>query len=155
MSQNQRAGIDASGRATPMARVGGRRRSRRRVQRTLDLLLASAALVAVAPVCLVIAILVKLDSKGPVFVTHLHFARNGRRFSIPKFRTLRAGGRPHLVPVSAHETSGSSRGNDPRLTRVGRLLRRFGLDELPTLWSVVIGDLSLVGPHPLMARAEE
>jgi lipopolysaccharide/colanic/teichoic acid biosynthesis glycosyltransferase len=152
MSQKQRAGLIALGRATPAFGAAGPRRRGRLVRRALDLLVASIVLVAVAPMCLLIAILVKLDSKGPVFVAERHFGRNGRRFSIPKFRTMAAGGRPHLV---AGSTPDETMRNDPRLTRVGRLLRRLGLDELPTLWSVLIGDLSLVGPHPVMARSED
>src|SRR5262245_22653307 len=152
MSRSQCARVNASGSGPPASGAGGRRLRGRVVGRALDLLVASTALVAVAPVCLLIAILVKLDSKGPVFVTRVHFGRNGRRHSIAKFRTTRAGGRPHLVAVSALDTEGACRCNDPRLTRIGRLLRRLGLDELPTLWSVVLGDLSLVGPHPLMVR---
>jgi lipopolysaccharide/colanic/teichoic acid biosynthesis glycosyltransferase len=123
-----------------------------RVRRALDLLVASMALVALAPVYLLIAILVKLDSKGPVLVTQLHFSRNGRRFSIPKFRTMHGGGRPQLVALSAYDRPGAVMHEDPRLTRAGRFLRRLGLDELPTLWSVLIGDMSLCGPRPLPAR---
>jgi len=127
----------------------------RLVQRVFDVLLATMALVAVAPACLLIAILVKLDSKGPVFVTRSHIGRNGRRCSIAKFRTMHARGGRHLVALSAHDTEHSATCVDPRLTRVGRVVQHFGLDELPRLWSVLLGDMSLVDPRPLMAHETE
>lgn len=124
------------------------------MRRALDVLAAGMALVAVAPLFLLIAILVKLDSRGPVFVTQRHCGRNGRLFSLPKFRTIHASGGRHLVALSAHETAETGMLTDPRLTRVGRLLRRFSLDELPKLWSVLLGDMSLCGPGPLADENE-
>ena len=153
MSQNACSGINLSGRGAPAAPVRGKRD--RPVKRALDPILAGTALVAVAPLCLLIAILVKLDSKGPVFVTQPHFGRNGRRFQLPKLRTMHAGGGRHLVALPAHETAETGMPSDPRLTRVGRLLRRFSLDELPKLWSVLLGDMSLCGPGPRIADENE
>src|SRR5262245_1550997 len=145
MFQKRCAGTNASGSGLPAPGLLWRRRGRR-VHRALDLLVAGRARVALGPVYLLVAIRLSVGSGGPVFVTQIHTGRNGRRCSIPKFRTTYAGGRPQLHAVSTHAATP----NDPRRTRLGRFLHRAGLDELPALWSVFVGDLSLLGPRPLV-----
>jgi lipopolysaccharide/colanic/teichoic acid biosynthesis glycosyltransferase len=110
------------------------------VKRLFDLILASAALVVLSPALLAIAIWIKLDSRGPVIYTGRRIGRGGRAFGMHKFRTM---------VTNAEATGGSSTpDDDPRLTRSGKFLRRYKLDELPQLLNVVKGEMSFVGPRP-------
>jgi lipopolysaccharide/colanic/teichoic acid biosynthesis glycosyltransferase len=109
------------------------------IGRALSLTVAAVALVVVLPVMAIIALAVKLDSRGPVFFRQERIGRHGQRFSLIKFRTMR--------PVTA-EISAWVRDNADRITRVGRLLRKFRLDELPQFLNVLRGDMNLVGPRP-------
>ncbi len=115
-----------------------------RIKRVADLVLAATALALLSPLLLLAAIAVKLDSPGPVFFRQERFGFNNRRFEMLKFRTMR---------VADCDPSGARRTvrNDPRVTRVGRFLRRSSIDELPQLWNVLTGDMSIVGPraHPI------
>ncbi len=123
------------------------------VKRALDVTVATVALVVLLPLFLLIALAVKLDSAGPVFFTHWRLGLNGRRFRFPKVRSMQAGAEARLAELATHnEMEGPvfKMRKDPRVTRVGRFLRRFSLDELPQLWCVMTGDMSLVGPRPLM-----
>jgi len=110
------------------------------LKRGFDLAVSAAGLVVISPVLAALAILVKLDSAGPVFYRQERVGMNGRRFSMLKFRSMR-------VDAEAHGP-GWSTADDPRRTRLGELLRRYSLDELPQLWNVLVGDMSLVGPRP-------
>lgn len=107
-------------------------------KRAFDLLGAATALVLLSPLLALLALWIKLDSPGPVFYRQERVGRFGRPFRIHKFRTMGAdaGGLPLTV------------GDDPRITRAGRLLRRTRLDELPQFIDVLRGDMSLVGPRP-------
>ncbi len=111
------------------------------VKRTFDLVLSAAALVVLAPVLLALAVLVKLSSPGPVFYRQERVGRDGRLFAMLKYRTMRADAEAQSGPVWAQA-------DDPRTTRVGKVLRRWSLDELPQFWNVLCGDMSLVGPRP-------
>ncbi len=115
-----------------------------RIKRAFDLVAAGTALVLLAPLLLVTAIAVKLDSPGPVFFRQKRFGFNNRAFEMLKFRTMH---------VAACDPTGARRTvrDDPRVTRVGRFLRRTSIDELPQLWNVLKGDMSIVGPraHPI------
>jgi lipopolysaccharide/colanic/teichoic acid biosynthesis glycosyltransferase len=119
-----------------------------RLKRTFDIFVAVLGLIVLSPVLLVIAIAVKLDSRGPVFFRQQRVGRAFSPFRIFKFRTM---------VVDAHERGGqiTSGHADPRITRVGRVLRRWKLDELPQLLNVVLGDMSLVGPRPEVPRFVE
>jgi lipopolysaccharide/colanic/teichoic acid biosynthesis glycosyltransferase len=112
-------------------------------KRAFDLLLGSAVLLAASPVLAGLALAVRLDSPGPAWFRQLRLGLGGRPFSIFKFRTMRHG--------STHQGSGleTSR-DDGRITRVGRVLRNLRLDELPQLLNVLKGEMSLVGPRPLL-----
>ena len=131
-------------------------RSSRCLKRAMDVVGALALLVVTAPLMVLVAGAVKLDSRGPVLFRHERIGRGGRPFTIAKFRTMVEG-----AAVMAEQLRVDSRDphwllldRDPRITRMGRLLRRSSLDELPQLWSVLRGDMSLVGPRPLV-RAED
>jgi lipopolysaccharide/colanic/teichoic acid biosynthesis glycosyltransferase len=109
-------------------------------KRFFDLILAALGLTVLWPVLVVIAVLVRFDSPGPVFYRGIRTGLYGRPFRIFKFRTM---------VVNAERLGGGSTGkDDPRVTRLGRTLRRYKLDELPQLLNVLTGDMSLVGPRP-------
>lgn len=122
--------------------------------------MATAALVVLAPLLLVIAVVIKLESPGPVVFRQKRVGRSLRVFTVNKFRTMRAGAAhdAHRLFVQGliagdhpPEVAGRPRfkmTSDDRITRVGRILRRTSLDELPQLWNVLRGDMSLVGPRP-------
>jgi exopolysaccharide biosynthesis polyprenyl glycosylphosphotransferase len=125
------------------------------LKRSFDLVVAGTALLLLTPALLIIALAVKLSSRGPVIYRSIRPGIGGRPFSCLKFRTMRE----HADQIQAdleplNEKSGAlfKIRNDPRLTRVGRILRRFSLDELPQLVNVVRGEMSLVGPRPLPMR---
>src|SRR5215813_8810896 len=110
------------------------------MKRIFDILMATIGLVILAPLFLIVAVLIKLDSPGPIFFRQVRMGRGFRPFSIYKFRTMvwdtLGKGRPITV------------GNDPRITRAGRLLRATKIDELPQLINVLKGEMSFVGPRP-------
>ena len=111
------------------------------IKRTFDLVFASLGLVLVSPLLLVIAVWVRLDSAGPIFYGQERVGVNGLRFRMYKFRSMRA-------DAEASGAPGWTTGDDPRRTRLGETLRRLSLDELPQLWNVMLGHMSLVGPRP-------
>jgi lipopolysaccharide/colanic/teichoic acid biosynthesis glycosyltransferase len=111
-------------------------------KRALDLFGATIGLLVLSPLFLVIALIIKLDSPGPVFFTQTRVGQWGRTFRIYKFRSMTVGSGVNLTG-KAHK-----RPDDPRVTRAGRLLRRLSLDELPQLLNVLRGEMSLVGPRP-------
>lgn len=132
-------------------------RSSRALKRTVDLVGSLGALVVLAPAFLLIAILIKRDSPGPVFFLQERMGVGERIFRIYKFRTMVIGAEEHkaeLADANKHVANGDGRmfkvPNDPRVTAVGRRLRRYSLDELPQLINVVKGEMSLVGPRPLI-----
>ena len=106
-----------------------------------DILIAGVLLVALSPLLLIVAIAVRLSSKGPAVFVQQRAGKDGKPFGLYKFRTMR-------LDVDPFGPSPKS-GEDPRLTRVGRWLREYSLDELPQLANIVKGDMSLVGPRPL------
>jgi exopolysaccharide biosynthesis polyprenyl glycosylphosphotransferase len=133
-------------------------RSSAAFKRAFDLFGAGLGLLAVLPVLLVIAVAVKLGGRGPVFFRQQRVGRHGKRFEMLKFRTM--------VPDAEALKDGLRDRNeaqeglfkiaeDPRVTRVGRLLRRSALDELPQLWNIVRGEMSLVGPRPLVLDEDQ
>jgi lipopolysaccharide/colanic/teichoic acid biosynthesis glycosyltransferase len=120
-------------------------------KRALDVLFASLILLAALPVIAIAAILVKLDSPGPVFHRAVRVGRNGRKFTFLKLRSMQRDAEElRALLLHRNEATGPAfkLTNDPRVTRVGRLLRKTSLDELPQLWHVVQGHMSLVGPRP-------
>ena len=111
------------------------------MNRPLDLALAGVLLVVTAPLLALAALAIKLESRGPVFYSQRRVGRGGRPFELLKLRTMVPGAESMGAGIYVLE-------GDPRITRVGRLLRRFSLDELPNLVNVVRGDLAIVGPRP-------
>lgn len=113
-------------------------------KRTLDLLGASVGVVLLSPLFLILAVLVKTADGGPVFFRQERVGYRGRPFRMWKFRTM--------VPDAATRGLPLTVGHDPRVTRVGAWLRRLKLDELPQLFNVLVGDMTLVGPRPEVPR---
>ncbi len=122
------------------------------VKRAVDLTAAGLGLLAISPLLTLIALAIKLDSRGPVFFAQERVGRGGRTFRMLKFRTMRVGADAEKAKLAHLNTSGDARlfkiPNDPRVTRVGAVLRKWSLDELPQLFNVLRGDMSLVGPRP-------
>ena len=115
-------------------------------KRIMDVLGASIGLILSAPLIALAAVAIKLDSPGPVFFIQERAAENGKPFRMIKLRTMICGAeRPAF---DATEVCRGKPINDPRITRVGRVLRRWSLDELPQFWNVFRGEMSLVGPRP-------
>jgi exopolysaccharide biosynthesis polyprenyl glycosylphosphotransferase len=131
-------------------------RSSTAMKRCVDLLIGVPVLVMLSPVIAYCALRIKLDSPGPVFFRQPRAGRDGRRFQFLKLRTMVAGAEERLEDVAELNKHGGGLEagafkavDDPRVTKVGAGLRRRSLDELPQLWNVVRGDMSLVGPRPL------
>ena len=121
------------------------------IKRLFDLFSSIIAIILLSPVFLITAIIVKVSSKGPIFFRQQRCSLNGRRFTLYKFRTMVVGAEAKLKELLAYnEMQGPvfKMENDPRLTKVGKFLRKFSIDELPQFWNVFRGDMSLVGPRP-------
>jgi len=131
-------------------------RSSRMAKRGLDLAGAGLLSVLALPPLLVLAVAIKLDSPGPVFFRQERIGQAGRRFRLVKLRTmaLDAEARRAELLAQSKDPGWLHLEHDPRITRVGRLLRLSSLDELPQLWNVLLGDMSLVGPRPLVAEED-
>jgi lipopolysaccharide/colanic/teichoic acid biosynthesis glycosyltransferase len=125
-------------------------------KRAVDMAGAGVGLVLLAPVLLAVALLVRLSSPGPVLFRQLRLGRGGQPFYVLKFRTMVADAERRMAELESHnEASGGvlfKIRRDPRVTPLGRFLRRSSLDELPQLINVLRGDMSLVGPRPLQLR---
>ncbi|MFN8634445.1 MAG: sugar transferase [Chloroflexota bacterium] len=120
-------------------------------KRAIDVLVSSLALLALSPLLLVIAALIKLESRGPILYRHTRIGRSRHPFMMLKFRSMRQDA-DQLRAAMVTETDGDNRlfkdRQDPRRTRVGAFIRRWSLDELPQFWNVLVGDMSVVGPRP-------
>lgn len=117
------------------------------LKRTFDILASLFGLTLLAPIGLLVALAIKLDSRGPVFFRQVRVGRDFRPFRINKFRTMVAD-----APARGGQLTA---GADPRITRVGRILRKTKVDELPQLINVLVGDMSLVGPRPEVPKYVE
>lgn len=131
--------------------------SKQFAKRAFDLVAASVLIVLLAPLFGIISLLVKLSSPGPVFFRQLRVGINGSRFHMMKFRSMVTDAETRLASLQSQQRSeGNSvlfkMANDPRVTPIGRLLRRFSLDELPQLFNVLQGTMALVGPRPPLER---
>jgi len=144
---------DVDGLTVLGVRPFGLSRSSRMLKRLFDLVATTVGLLAVAPVLAAIAVAVRIDSKGPVFFRQVRVGRDGRHFRIYKFRSMVVDAEQQKDGLRALNEVGDGMfkiSRDPRVTRVGDFLRRTSLDELPQLFNVVRGEMSLVGPRPLV-----
>jgi len=122
------------------------------VKRLVDIVGSAMGMMLLAPAIAVLAMAIKLDSPGPVLFAQHRAGLGGRRFRMLKFRTMRVGAEAEKDRLAHLNHTGDRRlfkiPNDPRVTRLGAMLRRWSLDELPQLWNVLVGDMSLIGPRP-------
>ena len=128
------------------------------IKRGLDLVISAALLVALSPLLLLIALAIRVSSGSPVFYEWNVVGEDGRPFKGHKFRTMvQNADELKLLLLDRNEMRGPvfKLRDDPRVTPLGRILRKFSLDELPQLWSVLKGDMSLVGPRPPLANEYE
>ena len=138
----------------------GRRRARwaRTAKRWMDIIIAGTALIALAPVLAIIAIVIPLTSRGPILHRWPVVGEAGRPLRAFKFRSMIVGAEElKKYLLDRNEASGPvfKMRNDPRVTSIGRILRKYGLDELPQLWTVLRGEMSLVGPRPMLVEEWE
>jgi lipopolysaccharide/colanic/teichoic acid biosynthesis glycosyltransferase len=117
-----------------------RRASYAPVKRVLDVILVGLSIVVWLPLALIVALIVRMDSDGPILYRQARVGRHGKLFTLTKFRTM--------VDNAEEEGPQFTLQDDPRITRTGRFLRKSRLDELPQLWGVLRGELSLIGPRP-------
>ena len=131
-------------------------RSEGLAKRALDLVSAGLGLLLLSPFAVLIALAIRIDSKGPALFRQMRIGRDGAPFMMVKFRTMVNGAHEQRSALAAlNETSGVFKlRHDPRVTRVGRVLRRSALDELPQLINVLLGLMSLVGPRPLVPEED-
>ncbi len=129
------------------------------LKRLIDLIGSSVGLVLLAPVLVILAVLIKLDSPGSLLFAQERLGRSGQRFKAYKFRSMYVNAEERLQEILQQDPEARREyeifhklSHDPRVTRVGRVLRKFSLDELPQLWNVVVGDMSLVGPRAYIPR---
>jgi lipopolysaccharide/colanic/teichoic acid biosynthesis glycosyltransferase len=135
--------------------------ARSAVKRAMDIVGASLGLVFLSPILLAIAVAIRLDSRGPILFRQVRVGRDGRHFHIFKFRSMVADAEQRKDELRALNEVGEGDGGmfkltrDPRVTRVGSLLRKTSLDEMPQLFNVLRGEMSLVGPRPLVTEEDE
>ncbi|MRH29151.1 exopolysaccharide biosynthesis polyprenyl glycosylphosphotransferase [Microbacterium sp. SYP-A9085] len=124
-------------------------------KRTFDILFSTVLLIVLFPVLLLVAILVKTTSRGPLIFSHERVGLKGQSFRVLKFRSMKQGADRELAALLADQGTADSPlfkvRNDPRITQIGRILRKYSLDELPQLFNVIAGSMSLVGPRPQVA----
>lgn len=131
-------------------------------KRAFDILCALAGLLVLSPLFLLIVLMIKLDSRGPAFFGHKRLGKGGRYFTCYKFRTMRPDAEQVLKDLLRRDPEARAQWqkdfklkNDPRITRIGTFLRKTSLDEIPQLWNVLKGDMSLVGPRPIVTDEVE
>ncbi len=132
------------------------------VKRILDILVVLLGLPVLLPALLIVAAMVRFTSPGPIFFSHRRICRDGAFFSMWKFRTMCLNSSEVLEQYLAKHPKARAEWNrthklrfDPRVTRVGNFLRRYSLDELPQAWNVILGQMSMVGPRPIVAAEVE
>jgi lipopolysaccharide/colanic/teichoic acid biosynthesis glycosyltransferase len=132
-------------------------RSSRAMKRSLDFIGAAVLTVLLLPMLVAIAVAIKLDSRGPVFFRQSRVGKGDSRFDVLKFRTMHTDAEARRAELLADSIDPNwlHLENDPRITRVGQRLRHLSLDELPQLWNVLRGEMSLVGPRPLIEEEDQ
>lgn len=127
-----------------------------RLKRTMDAMLAALLLLLLSPLLLLTALAIRMESPGPILFHQTRIGFQGKPFKFWKFRSMFVDAEQRLRQIEqANEMAGGilfKMKKDPRITRVGRFIRKFSIDELPQLWNVLLGDMSLVGPRPALPR---
>ena len=125
------------------------------IKRLMDIMLSAIGLIILSPILLVVAILIKIDSKGPIFFKQKRVGLYGKEFDMYKFRSMVVNAEELKEKLEKqNEMSGPmfKIADDPRITKVGKFIRKTSIDELPQLWNVIKGDMSLVGPRPSLPK---
>lgn len=129
------------------------------IKRFFDFILSLIAIILLLPVFLIIAIAIKLDSKGPVFFKHKRIGKNGKMIGVYKFRSMVINAEELMKNFTKEQKEEYEKNfkldNDPRITKVGKFLRKSSLDELPQLLNILIGNMSIVGPRPIVTKELE
>ena len=129
------------------------------VKRTIDVTMSFIATILLSPIFLIIALIIKLDSKGPVFFVHKRVGKNGNEIGIYKFRTMVENAEDLIAKFTKEQKEEFEKNyklqNDPRVTRVGKFLRKTSLDELPQILNILKGDLAIIGPRPVVKKELE
>lgn len=129
------------------------------IKRFFDIVISTIGLIVLSPVFLILAIIVKVDSKGPIFFAHTRIGKNGKKFKMYKFRTMYENAQDMIndfTPEQMKEWKENFKlQDDPRITKVGKFLRKTSLDELPQIVNIIKGDLSIIGPRPVIEEELE
>lgn len=129
------------------------------IKRVIDIILSFMGLIILSPIFLIIAIAIKIDSKGPVFFAHNRLGKNGKNINIYKFRTMCDHAEDMIKDFNDEQKrefkENYKLSNDPRITKVGAVLRKTSLDELPQMLNILKGDLSIIGPRPIIEEEIE
>ena len=135
------------------------KRAYKAFKRAIDIILSFIGLIVLSPIFLIVAIAIKLDSKGPVFFKHNRLGKNGKTIKIYKFRTMCDHAEDMIKDFNEEQKREFKENykltNDPRITKVGNFLRRTSLDELPQMLNILKGDLSIIGPRPIIEEEIE
>ena len=131
----------------------------RAIKRGLDIVISTFSIVILSPLMILICLLIMIDSRGPVLYVHNRIGKNGRPLPLFKFRSMCINAESMVNDFSPEQKAEWEQNfkldNDPRITRIGRILRKTSLDELPQLFNILTGDLSLVGPRPVVTEELE
>ena len=129
------------------------------IKRIFDFISALSLFIIISPIFLIIAIAIKVDSKGPVFFKHMRVGKNGKPLPTYKFRTMVTNAEELLKKLTPEQKKEYEENfkleNDPRITKIGKILRKTSLDELPQLLNIIIGNMSVVGPRPVVQKELE
>ena len=122
------------------------------IKRAIDVIISLIGLILLSPIFLLLAIIIKIDSKGPVFFSHTRYGKNGKKFKMYKFRTMYENAQDMIKDFTPEQMKEWKENfklkDDPRITKVGKFLRKTSLDELPQIVNIIKGDLSIIGPRP-------
>ena len=153
---NQNVSILSNTSMTGYERLTNKRTKYRYIKRIIDVVLASIALVVLSPIFLIIALAIKLESKGPVFFKHTRIGKDGKIIKLYKFRSMVTNAEELIKAFTPEQMKEYKENykltNDPRITKVGKFLRKTSLDELPQLLNIIKGDLTIIGPRPVIAE---
>ena len=153
---NQNVCILSNTSMTGYERLTNKRTIYRYIKRIIDVVLASIALVVLSPIFLIIALAIKLESKGPVFFKHTRIGKDGKIIKLYKFRSMVTNAEELIKAFTPEQMKEYKENykltNDPRITKVGKFLRKTSLDELPQLLNIIKGDLTIIGPRPVIAE---
>ena len=129
------------------------------IKRGVDFVAACIGLLVLSPVFIIVAILIRIDSKGPIIFGHTRVGRNGQKFKVYKFRSMVVNAKEVFDNFTKEQKEEFEKNfkldNDPRITKIGAILRKTSLDELPQLFNIIKGDMSIVGPRPIVEKEIE